>query len=121
MGGSTPLRPLGNDRWRATFPVSELGRYQFSIRAMVDDFATWRRAFVLRASTGCALALDLAASAARLVRCGAQPGPTGVDRRQLAEFAGALEEAARRAERAEAGAAVETSDTRLADPELEPS
>jgi starch synthase (maltosyl-transferring) len=89
---ATPLRPLGNDRWRATFPVSELGPYQFAIRAMVDDFATWRRAFLLRGATGYALALDLRVGE-ELVRS-ALNRATGVDRRQLGEFADTLEEAA---------------------------
>ena len=96
---TTPLRPLGNDRWRATFPVSELGRYQFSIRAMVDDFATWRRAFVLRGATGYALMLDLRVGS-ELVRR-AVDRATGADRRQLNEFAVALEAAASAAEAGE--------------------
>jgi starch synthase (maltosyl-transferring) len=108
---TTSLRPLGNDRWRATFPVAKLGRYQFSIRAMVDEFATWRRNFVLRAATGYALALDLRVGAG-LVRS-ALNRATGPDRRQLAEFADALEAAA---VTAEAGTA---SDVDIAtDPDL---
>ena len=94
--GTTPLSPLGNDRWRATFPVTELGRYQFSIRAVVDDFATWRRALLLRAATGSALALDLRVGS-QLVRS-ATDRATGSDRRQLSAFAIAFDDAALAAE-----------------------
>lgn len=39
----TPLRPLGNDRWRASFDVTELGQYRYGITGWVDHFATWQR------------------------------------------------------------------------------
>jgi starch synthase (maltosyl-transferring) len=96
---TAPLTLLGNDRWRGSFPVSELGRYQFSIRAMVDEFTTWRRAFVLRAATGPALALDLR-TGSQLVRS-AMERATGADRRHLGAFATALEDAAVAAESGE--------------------
>ena len=35
-----PLEPVGNDRWRGSFEPSELGRWQYSIEAWVDRFAT---------------------------------------------------------------------------------
>jgi starch synthase (maltosyl-transferring) len=98
---TAPLIPLGNDRWRGTFPVSELGRYQFSIRAMVDDFATWQRAFGLRAATGAALARDLRVGE-ELVRSAVERA-SGAERRQLSAFAIALEDAALAAETGQAG------------------
>src|ERR1700690_1461390 len=27
----SPMKPLGNDRWRGEFPASELGRYQYTV------------------------------------------------------------------------------------------
>jgi starch synthase (maltosyl-transferring) len=39
----TPMRPLGNDRWRASFTVDELGRYRYSAIAWIDAFLTWTR------------------------------------------------------------------------------
>jgi starch synthase (maltosyl-transferring) len=93
---TAPLTSLGNDRWRGTFPVTELGRYQFSIRATVDEFTTWRRAFLLRGATGAALALDLRVGS-QLVRA-ALDRATGSDRRRLSPFATALEDAALAAE-----------------------
>src|SRR5580698_9648760 len=38
---STPLIPLTNDLWQASFPVDQLGDWIFTIEAWVDHFATW--------------------------------------------------------------------------------
>jgi starch synthase (maltosyl-transferring) len=35
-----PLEPVGNDRWQGSFEVSELGRWQFTVEAWVDRYAT---------------------------------------------------------------------------------
>jgi starch synthase (maltosyl-transferring) len=39
----TEMEPLGNDRWSASFAVSRLGRYEYTIVAWTDRFLTWRR------------------------------------------------------------------------------
>ena len=39
------MRSIGNDRWRAAFPVSDLGTYLFTILAWVDTFSSWRSGF----------------------------------------------------------------------------
>jgi starch synthase (maltosyl-transferring) len=36
------MHPLGNDRWRASFQVDELGEYEYTVAAWVDHFRTWR-------------------------------------------------------------------------------
>ena len=38
-----PMTFLNNDRWRASFPVTGLGRWCYTITGWVDHFATWRR------------------------------------------------------------------------------
>ena len=38
---STPLIPLTNDLWQASFPVDQLGDWLFTVEAWVDHFATW--------------------------------------------------------------------------------
>jgi starch synthase (maltosyl-transferring) len=43
-----PMRPLVNDRWTASFRVSELGRYGFRVQGWVDHFETWRRDLLKR-------------------------------------------------------------------------
>ena len=37
-----PMRHVGNDRWTATFQVTELGRWAFTVSAWVDRYASWR-------------------------------------------------------------------------------
>jgi starch synthase (maltosyl-transferring) len=37
-----PMEPLGNDRYAATFAVDALGRFEYTVEAWVDRFATWR-------------------------------------------------------------------------------
>jgi len=39
----TPLKPVTNDRWQATFDVTELGQYRYGVMGWVDHFATWQR------------------------------------------------------------------------------
>jgi len=38
-----PMEFLGNDRWRASFPVTMVGRYRYTVTGWVDRFVTWRR------------------------------------------------------------------------------
>jgi starch synthase (maltosyl-transferring) len=42
------MAPLGNDRWRGEFTVSELGRYEYALAAWIDAFLSWRHDFVRR-------------------------------------------------------------------------
>jgi starch synthase (maltosyl-transferring) len=37
-----PMAALGNDRWRATFLVTEMGRYRYTIMAWVNHFQSWQ-------------------------------------------------------------------------------
>src|SRR5829696_1502555 len=36
-----PMLPLVNDRWTGRFTVSALGRFEYTIEAWVDRFASW--------------------------------------------------------------------------------
>jgi starch synthase (maltosyl-transferring) len=38
----SPLEPVGNDRWHGSFVADELGRWQFTITAWIDPWASWR-------------------------------------------------------------------------------
>src|SRR5437660_2230620 len=46
----TSMTALGNDRWRAGFIVTELGRYEYQVTAWVDAFLSWRHDFVRRST-----------------------------------------------------------------------
>jgi starch synthase (maltosyl-transferring) len=61
VGGwtETPMSPLGNDRWRAEFEVSHLGRYVYTVSSWVDHFATWRRDLRKRLEAGQDVSVDL--------------------------------------------------------------
>lgn len=54
-----PMLPLGNDRWRAEFTVTELGFYRYTIQAWVDRFASWRRDLHKRLQAGQDVSVEL--------------------------------------------------------------
>jgi starch synthase (maltosyl-transferring) len=39
---SVEMQPLGNDRWRGNFPVTEAGRYRYTLAGEEDHFGTWQ-------------------------------------------------------------------------------
>ena len=49
---SVPMTALVNDRWRAQFPVTELGKYVFTIEGWIDHFETWRKRLAKRIEAG---------------------------------------------------------------------
>lgn len=54
----TALETLVNDRWRGSFPITELGRYRFTIRAWIDHWETWLRDLKKRIQADSDTALD---------------------------------------------------------------
>ncbi|WP_423738615.1 alpha-1,4-glucan--maltose-1-phosphate maltosyltransferase [Chelativorans petroleitrophicus] len=62
-GGSgwaeTPMRHLGNDRWRGTLVFEEPGPYEFAILSWRDLFATWRLDTAKKHEAGQSIALEL--------------------------------------------------------------
>jgi len=57
------MRPLGNDRFAASFTVDELGRHAFTVRAWIDGFATWRDQLERRVQAGQDVRVELAVGA----------------------------------------------------------
>lgn len=57
------MRALVNDRWRAEFPVDQLGTYFYRIVGWVDRFFTWHHDLQKRVSAGQATQVDLAIGA----------------------------------------------------------
>ncbi|MGH8470908.1 MAG: alpha-1,4-glucan--maltose-1-phosphate maltosyltransferase [Gammaproteobacteria bacterium] len=43
-----PMQPLGNDRWRGQFTVTELGRHRYTVMGWIDPFASWRQDLIKR-------------------------------------------------------------------------
>jgi starch synthase (maltosyl-transferring) len=52
------MNPLGNDRWRAEFLVSRMGRYCYTVEGWIDRFKTWRNDFRRRVEAGQDLDLE---------------------------------------------------------------
>ena len=84
------MRDLGNDRWSAAFTVERIGAYQYSVRAWIDEFGTWRQGLSRNAEAGNDVMVDLLIGAA-LVRAAATRAPKGGAKR-LAAWAGELED-----------------------------
>ncbi|MFN3514798.1 MAG: maltotransferase domain-containing protein [Phenylobacterium sp.] len=56
---TTRMEPLGNDRWRASFPLERLGRHQFTVEAWLDVYGGYRRDLSKKLEAGVAQAVDL--------------------------------------------------------------
>jgi starch synthase (maltosyl-transferring) len=54
-----PMEPLGNDRWRGIFAVSDIGVYRYTITAWVDHFTSWCRALAKKVEADQDVAVDL--------------------------------------------------------------
>jgi starch synthase (maltosyl-transferring) len=54
-----PMRLLDNDRWQGSFSVDALGRYEYSVEAWIDRFATWRQELSKKAGAGQDISLEL--------------------------------------------------------------
>jgi starch synthase (maltosyl-transferring) len=54
-----PMTALGNDHWRASFTVTEIGRWLYSVTGWVDPFKTWRKDFRKRVEAGQEVSVDL--------------------------------------------------------------
>ena len=53
------MQPLGNDRWRAEFPVSALGTYHYALEGWVDHLKTWHEDLKKRIAAGQDVTVDL--------------------------------------------------------------
>ena len=84
----TAMTPLVNDRWRAQFAVTQLGRYQFTLEGWVDPFKTWSRLLAKRIEAGQDVKLELEAGAHMVEAAARRVGGAGGAR--LATLAQAL-------------------------------
>jgi starch synthase (maltosyl-transferring) len=103
-----PMEPLGNDRWRGSFQVQELGRYLYTVSAWVDRFKSWSHALAKRVEANQDVTIDLIIGAEMIAAAGkhAPPkeagwhelyaesvrngGPDGINRALSAELAGLM-------------------------------
>jgi starch synthase (maltosyl-transferring) len=54
-----PMQSLGNDRWRGSFRVTELGRYGYTVEGWADRFQTWRSELRKRVTAGQDVRIEL--------------------------------------------------------------
>ena len=56
---TSPLKPLGNDRWAGEFTVNGLGEYHYTVEAWIDRFQTWRLDLKKRIAARQEISVDL--------------------------------------------------------------
>ncbi len=113
------MEPLGNDRWRGSFPAEGLGLHRFTVEAWVDDFETWRRDFEKRREAGQGLAVPLEVGARLVEAAAARAAAAGetADAAAMEERAAGLRAAATEPDPAPAGpAGSDDSDSDAAEP-----
>ena len=79
------MLPLVNDRWRASFQVDFIGVYEYTVRAWIDRFVTWRRDLRKRVAANQAATVDFLIGA-ELVEA-AVPRASGGDAERLQQWA----------------------------------
>jgi starch synthase (maltosyl-transferring) len=96
---AVPMEPLGNDRWRASFPVARPGEYCYTVAGWIDHFDTWRSDLEKRIAAGQDIRVDLL-NGAQLVEQAAEHGTrddADVLRRWAAQLRNGKDDAAQKA------------------------
>jgi starch synthase (maltosyl-transferring) len=86
-----PLESLGNDRWRGTFTVRQLGRYRYTLQAWIDHFSTWRQGLAKKVAADQDVDVDLRIGSALLGLAAKQA--SGDDAAQLQRWSQTLQSA----------------------------
>src|SRR3546814_920214 len=96
----TPMRPMVNDRWRATATFPENRAYEYTLAAWQDRFRGWREEVVKKHGAGQPIALELQEGVDLLQRTATESrnGP-GASRTALREMARELNAAATEGDR----------------------
>ncbi len=89
------MESLGNDRWRATFPVADLCDYRYTLRAWIDRFLTWREDLRKRVEAGQDVSADLRIGAEHVVKAARRAAGSPADAGKLKVFAGRINDGAR--------------------------
>ena len=89
----TPLRPLINDHWRGVLPVSGEGKWEYTIEAWGDAFASWQEEIHKKFAGGIRDLRSETLEGAALVAGAAARAGKSPDARKLKAFAAKLQEA----------------------------
>lgn len=86
----SPMKPLGNDRWRGEFSVVKLGTYLYTVEGWIDRFRTWRRDLEKRIAANQDISVDLLIGAQLIEAAAARA--KGEDANALRDWAQKLRE-----------------------------
>jgi starch synthase (maltosyl-transferring) len=84
----TPMEPEGNDRWHGSFKVLEIGQFEYTLQAWINDFESWRNGFIKKVEAGQDISVDIL-SGAKLVEDAAERA-AGEGSQQLREYAASM-------------------------------
>jgi len=84
------MQLLGNDRWRGEFPVTEIGRYVFTVEGWVDTFETWSQRLAKRLQAGQDVKVELEVGARMLEAAAARADGAAADAARLNALAKSL-------------------------------
>jgi starch synthase (maltosyl-transferring) len=85
------LRPLGNDRWTASFPLERMGRYIFAVEAWRDAFATFSDELQKKHAAGVPISLELEEGRLLVAAAGERTGGAVAELAQRIAAAGEAE------------------------------
>ena len=83
-----PMEPGVDDRWQASFPVTQLGTYEYVVHAWIDEFASWRSGLAKKSEAGLDVTSELLEGAALIRRTADRA--SGADRTWLDDRARTL-------------------------------
>lgn len=89
----TPMMHIGNDKWRASFSVTHIGEYEYTIAAWVDSFGTWQSKLLTRLEAEQDVTVELLIGA-ELLEAASGRAPTR-DAAKLREYARQIREESR--------------------------
>ncbi len=69
---SSPLEPVGNDRYRGRFVVDAIGRWELGFEAWIDAYATWRAGTEKKLASGQDIVVELLIGAKLLLEASAR-------------------------------------------------
>jgi starch synthase (maltosyl-transferring) len=111
-----PMALLVNDRWQASFTVDHVGRYEYTVEAWVDHFASWQHALHARVAAAQEDLHSEFLEGAVMLRAAAARAK-GVSRRALLDTAAVLEAPGSTVDRAEHGLSPELTERMAALPD----
>ena len=77
----SPMRALDNDRMQGSFRVEALGRYEYTVEAWIDRFASWQRELSKKAGAGQDVSIELMEGAEQIqAAIDRSPGPAADER-----------------------------------------